>query len=102
MSGGLLSLHLARSENNKSVDSLAALEPELGSAAQERRPRCGSFAALSIPAHGFVDLLAIAPLVRRERHHRIMNIAVDHQHAFGRLCRPFPPQIKSVFHETTL
>jgi hypothetical protein len=40
---------------------------------------------------------AIAPLVRRQRHHRLMDLGINRQWAIERLFGPFPPQIKGVF-----
>ena len=62
-------------------------------------PLRGLSAALpifSVPAHSFVDLLAIAPIFRRKLHDRVVDISIDHQHALVRFLRPFPPQIKGV------
>ena len=47
-------------------------------------------------ARRFIDLGPVAPVVRRQRHHRIVQLGRDHQHAIDRLFRPLPPLIKGV------
>jgi hypothetical protein len=47
--------------------------------------------------HSRVDLGAVAPFVRRQRHHRLMDLGIDRQRAIERLFRPFPPQIEGEF-----
>src|SRR5438105_98185 len=54
------------------------------------------FARFEALAHGLVDLGAIAPFVRRQRHNRIADSGINRQHAINRLFRPFPPQIEGV------
>jgi hypothetical protein len=48
-------------------------------------------------AHGLIDLGAVAPFVRRQRHHSIMDRGINRQRAIERLFRPFPPEIEGVF-----
>src|SRR6266550_9223610 len=43
-----------------------------------------------------VDLFAVAPFVRRQRHHSIMDLGINSQHAIDRLFRPFPPEVEGV------
>src|SRR5438309_11007178 len=40
-------------------------------------------------------LLAVAPILRRQRHHREMDNAVDHERTIDRLFGPLPPKIKA-------
>src|SRR5437868_4357562 len=47
-------------------------------------------------AHSLIDLGAVAALVRRQSHHRVMDRSIDRQHAIDRLFRPLPPEIKRV------
>ena len=47
-------------------------------------------------AHSLIDLGAVAALVRRQGHHRVMDRSIDRQHAIDRLFRPLPPEIKRV------
>jgi len=70
----------------------------------ELRPICLSadLPILSVSAHGFVDLVAIMPIFWRQLQHCAVNILVNRQHVIERLFRPFPPEIKSVFHRTIL
>jgi hypothetical protein len=38
-----------------------------------------------ILTHSFIDLLAIAPIFRREHHSRLVDISIDHQQTLVRL-----------------
>jgi hypothetical protein len=49
--------------------------------------------------HSLVDLGAVAPFVRRQRHHRLADFGIDRQRAIKRLFRPFPPQIEGTARE---
>ena len=48
-------------------------------------------------AHGLIDLGAVAPFVRRQRHHRIIDRGINRRLVINGLVRPFPPQIERVF-----
>ena len=42
-------------------------------------------------AHGLIDLGAVAPFVRRQRHHRIIDRGINRRLVINGLVRPFPP-----------
>jgi hypothetical protein len=46
--------------------------------------------AFPISAHGFIDLRTVAPVVRRQRHHRVVQLGRDHERAIDGLLGPTP------------
>jgi hypothetical protein len=49
--------------------------------------------------HSLVDLGAVAPFVRLQRHHSVVDFGINRQRAIERLFRPFPPQIEGTARE---
>jgi len=47
-------------------------------------------------AHGLIDLGAVAPFVRRQRHHRIIDRGINRRLVINGHVRPFPPQSERV------
>jgi hypothetical protein len=49
--------------------------------------------------HSLVDLGAVAPFVRLQRHHSVVDFGINRQRAIERLFRLFPPQIEGTTRE---
>jgi len=83
--------------------TLITRHPELrsmrrnASLAAIRQPRGPQRTKPETFAHRSVDLVTVAPFLRRQGHHCLMDFGIDRQHAIDRLFCPFPPKIEGVF-----